>query len=154
LWRSFVAKPRDTARVSKADIDVISDQFAAVNERDFERAMSHYADDVVLVMPPGDVRSGRFEGKPAVGRWFGEWFQAFDRDYRFEIDETREIGDLIFVHATHGGHGRASGVEVRDDSSYLYRVRGGKIAYCEMYWERDDALEAAGSPEGSQSEVE
>jgi hypothetical protein len=40
--------------VSERDIDVVLDQFDSVNERDFERAMGHYADDVVLIVPPAE----------------------------------------------------------------------------------------------------
>jgi ketosteroid isomerase-like protein len=130
--------------VSKADIDVVVDQFEAVNERDFARAMDRYADDVVLVVHPSfGLEVGTAEGKEAVGRWFGEWFRTFAPDYRFEIDETREIGDAIFIHANHSGRGRASGVEVRDETSYLYWVRDGRVARVEIFGTRDDALGAA-----------
>jgi uncharacterized protein len=140
--------------VSEKDIQVIRDQFAATNERDFERAMELYADDVVLVVPGPGIQSGRFEGKQAVGAWFGDWLGTFEPDYRFEIDEAREIGDLIFIHATHGGRGRVSGAEIRTESSYLYRVRGGKIDYLEFYWERAEALKAAESPGRSEGETD
>ena len=128
--------------MSELDIEVVRDQFEAVNERDFERAMDHYAEDVVLIVPV-EPNPGTYRGKEAVGRWFGEWFQVFGRDYRFQIDEAREVGEVIFIHAKHGGHGRSSGVEVRGESSYLYRVRDGKVARVELYWERADALAAA-----------
>jgi ketosteroid isomerase-like protein len=140
--------------VSDPDIEVVRDIFAATNERDWARAMSHYAADVVLVIPGTGLRSGRFEGKQAVGDWFGDWFRTFDRDYRFDIDEARKIGDLIFIHAKHGGRGRASGVEVHSESSYLYRVRDGKIVYVEFHWDRAAALAAAESPGRSESEVD
>jgi ketosteroid isomerase-like protein len=133
--------------VSEQDIEVVRDQFKATNERDFERAMALYADDVVLVVPPGEgivVNPGTYEGKEAVGRWFGDWFQAFGRDYHFDIDEAREIGDLVFIHATHRGTGRASGVEVHGENSYLYRVRDGKVVGVGFYATREDALAAVG----------
>lgn len=134
--------------MSEHDIEVIRDQFAAVNERDFERAMSHYADDVVLVVRGDFVANpGTYEGKEAVGGWFGDWFQAFGRDYRFEIKEARDLGGLIFIYAMHGGSGRASGVEVRGANSYLYRVRDGKVTRVEFYATRAEALEAAGVAE-------
>ena len=131
--------------MSEQDVQVVRDQFEAVNARDFARAMELYADDVVLVVPRAeDVPSpGSYEGKEAVGRWFGDWFQAFDRDYHFEIDEARMIGDRVFIHATHRGHGRASGVEVRWELSYLYRVHAGKVAHVEIYPCREEALAAA-----------
>jgi ketosteroid isomerase-like protein len=134
--------------VSEEDVDVVRDQFAAVNERDFERAMGHYADDVVLdVSRDFGANWGTYEGKEAVGNWFGDWFQVFGRDYRFEIDEARPIGERIFIHATHGGHGRTSGAEVRAETSYLYRVRNGKIVSVEIHGRREAALAAAGTAE-------
>ena len=134
--------------MSEQDVEVVRDQFDAVNERDFERAMALYADEVVLVARGEAVPNpGTYEGKEAVGKWFGDWFQAFGRDYRFTIHEARELGDLIFIHATHGGSGRASGVEVRGENSYLYRVEDGKVARVEFYATRSEALEAAGVAE-------
>jgi ketosteroid isomerase-like protein len=135
--------------VARSDIDVVVDQFEAVNERDFSRAMSHYAEDVVLMVPPAESapEPGLFEGKEAVGGWFGNWFQSFDRDYHFEIDEARMIDDQVFIHARHGGRGRTSGIEVRGELSYLYRVREGKVARVEIYPTREEAFEAAGAAE-------
>jgi ketosteroid isomerase-like protein len=128
--------------MSERDVDVVRDQFEAVNERDFERAMSLYAEDVVLVATWG-LDSGTYEGKEAVGRWFGNWFKAFASDYHFEVDEAREIGDAILLNARHGGRGRSSGAEVSGENAYLYWVRDGKVSRVEMYERREDALRAA-----------
>jgi ketosteroid isomerase-like protein len=133
--------------VAEQDVEIVCDQFAAVNERDFERAMNHYADDVVLVVAKGGPEPGTYEGKETVGRWFGNWFQAFAPDYRFDIDDARSLGDVIFLHARHGGRGRASGAEVWGELSYLYQVQNGKVARVEIYPTRDEALAAAGVTE-------
>lgn len=131
--------------VAQEDIDVVRDQFEAVNERDFERAMGHYAEDVVLVVHPGfGLETGTFEGKQAVGEWFGQWFRAFDAGFRFEIDEARDLGDVIFLHATFGGVGRSSGAAVHSEAAYLYEVQGGKVTRAQIFKTREDALEAAG----------
>ena len=45
--------------MSESGIDVLRDQFAAVNERDFPRAMGHYAEDVVLII----THAGGVKGK-------------------------------------------------------------------------------------------
>jgi ketosteroid isomerase-like protein len=131
--------------VSQADIDVVVDQFEAVNERDFQRAMDRYAEGVVLVVPPAESapEPGTYEGKEAVGQWFGNWFQSFAPDYHFDIDESRMIGDQVFIHARHGGSGRTSGIEVRGELFYLYRVRNGEVIRVEIYPTRQQALEAS-----------
>jgi len=132
--------------MSEQDIQVLRDQFEAVNRRDFERAMELYADDVVLVVPAEVlVNPGTYEGKEAVGGWFGDWFRTFDRDYRIEIEEARPIGDLVFMHARHDGQGRASGAEVRREFFYVYGIRDGRVTRVEFYATREDALKAAES---------
>jgi ketosteroid isomerase-like protein len=132
----------------EADIAIVRDQFEAVNERDFQRAMDHYAEDVALVVHPGfGLETGTFEGKQAVGEWFGQWFRAFGTGFRFEIDEAREIGDVILLHANFGGVGRSSGAAVHSEAAYLYEVRGRKIVRAQIFKTRDDALDAAGAAE-------
>jgi ketosteroid isomerase-like protein len=141
--------------VSLQDIELVRAQFEGVNARNFEGAMGLYADDVVLVVHSSfGLETGTFEGKEAVGDWFGQWFQIFSPDYRFRIEEAREIGEVIFIHAKHGGRGRTSGVEVRDETSYLYSVRSGRVVRVELFGERDEALQAASLPEWSKGETD
>jgi ketosteroid isomerase-like protein len=136
--------------VSQADVDVVLDQFAAVNERDFGRAMDHYAEEVVLLVEEGFLNTGTFEGKQAVGEWFGDWFRAFGTDYSFEITDARDLGGgLVFVFAHAGGSGRASGAEVYGEIAYLYRVADRKVARVQLFPTQEKALEAASLPEWS-----
>jgi len=114
------------------NIDVVRDQYVAVNERDFERAMSHYADDVVLVVRGRGITSGTFEGRDATGEWFGDWFRTFDRDSRFEIRELDEREDgSVRLAADFEGRGRASGARVKGTVVWEYRFRDGKIVHLE-----------------------
>jgi ketosteroid isomerase-like protein len=142
--------------VSQPDVDVVLDQFAAVNERDFERAMDRYAVDVRLFASPASgPKAGVFEGKEAVGEWFGDWFRTFAPGYRFEVEEARELDSgVIFIFATHGGKGRMSGVEVRGETGYLYRVRKGKVIQVGFYAGREEALEAAALPAWSGAQTD
>jgi len=131
--------------MAREGVQVVLDQFAAVNERDFERAMSLYADDVELVVDSrAFLESGTFEGREAVGEWFGNWFRTFERDYRFEIEEARDLGDAVLLVASHHGRGRTSGAEVHGRNGYLYRVRDGGIVRVEVYPGRAEALKASG----------
>jgi ketosteroid isomerase-like protein len=131
--------------MSRENVEVVCDQFAAVNERDFPRAMSHYAEDVELVVDPDAfLECGTFEGREAVGQWFGDWFATFEPGYHFDIEEARDLGDLVLLIASHHGRGRTSGVEVHGQTGYLYRLRGGKVVRVELYPSRRQALEAAG----------
>jgi ketosteroid isomerase-like protein len=107
---------------------VLRDQYAAVNERDWDRAMSHYADDVTLIVTGSGIRAGTFEGKEAVGRWYGDWMGTFDRDLHFEITTLEELDDgSVVLIADHRARGRASGVELEEPIAWQYRLSDGKI---------------------------
>ena len=134
--------------MSEKNLEVIRDQYAAVNERDWDRAMGHYAEDVELVVPTGGIRGGTFRGLDAVGEWFGDWLSSFASDARFDLKEVTELADGgVLVVADHHARGRASGVEVRGDVVWVYRLRDGKITQVQAYDSRADALEAAGDQE-------
>ena len=136
-------------------VEVIREQYGATNDRDFERAMTYYADDVVLVVEDGFLSTGTFEGREAVGEWFGDWFRAFASDYRFTIDVIRELRPgLVFLTATYGGTGRTSGVEVTDQRSYLYRVEDGKITRVQLFVSPEGATEAVSLPEWSGAQTD
>jgi ketosteroid isomerase-like protein len=139
-----------------SNVDVVREQFEATNARDFARAMDFYADDVVLVIGEGwGITAGRFEGKTAVGEWFGDWFRQFADDYRFEIVEARELGGgVVFLDAKHGGSGRASGVTIGSESGYLYRVANGKIIQVQLFSTPAEALEGASLPEWSDPQTD
>lgn len=132
--------------MSKQNVDIVVRLFEDTNARDFAAVMDAYADDVVLVLQ-GDVApdgEGVVVGKKAVGDWFGDWFRAFDADYYFQIDETRDWGDQVLMVATHHGRGRASGAPVAQRAAWIYTLRDRKVVRCDAYRDRAQALEAAG----------
>jgi ketosteroid isomerase-like protein len=130
--------------MSRENVEIVKDHYAATNERDFRRAMGHYADDVELQVPPG-IRGGTFRGRKAVGDWFGEWFRTFDRDARFDIREITEIGDDgVLVVAKHRASGRGSGVSVEGLFIWSYRLSASKITHVKGFDSQEQALEASG----------
>jgi len=132
------------AEMPPKDVHVVLDQYSATNDGDFERAMGYYADDVELVVhPDAFIEHGTFSGRTAVGRWFAGWFTTFEPGYHFDIDEATELGDRVLLVASHHGTGKASGLEVRGRTAYLYTVSDGKIERVELYPTREAALAAA-----------
>ena len=57
-------------------------------------------------------------------------------------------GDEVAVSVTrHRGRGRESGIEMDFEVFYVQRGRDGKLARLEMFFSREQALEAAGLQE-------
>jgi ketosteroid isomerase-like protein len=134
--------------MSQENVDVVREYFAVVNDGDFPRVMAFYAEDVELIIPADAfLDPGTFSGREAVGRWFGDWFRTFRRGYHFDLDEVRDLGELVFAAVTHGGLGKASGAEVHATMNYLFGIRDGRIARLELFSDRSEALNAAGAPE-------
>jgi ketosteroid isomerase-like protein len=137
--------------VSHENVEVVVKQFHDTNARDFAAVMAAYAEDVTLVFH-GEVGplSSTATGKAAVGEWFGDWFRQFAPDYRFDIKESRGVGDRVFILASHHGRGRGSGVPVAERWAYVYTVRMGKVSRVELWNDRNAremALEAMGLAE-------
>ena len=39
-------------------------------------------------------------GKSEAVAWLADWFSRFDRNYRFQIDESLDLGDRVLVVTT------------------------------------------------------
>src|ERR1700680_3656336 len=114
-----------------------------MNRRDWAAVMAPYDEEVVLVVHESvGPDAGTFRGREAVGRWFGDWFLAFAKDYRFELEEARAVGDRVLTLARHQGHGRSSGADVEMVNAHVFSVRAGKVVQLELYGSRADALKA------------
>ncbi len=113
--------------------------------------MGLYADDVVLVVSDGwGITPGTYEGRSAVGEWFGDWFRAVRARLPLRVTETRDLGGgVVFLWRSMAAQGRASGAAVGGESGYLYRVVDGKITRLQLFVAPVEALEAAALPEWS-----
>jgi ketosteroid isomerase-like protein len=84
-------------------------------------------------------------GHDGVREYTAVLFEAID-DYRMVPEEFIDAGgDQVLVSSREGGRGRGSGAEVMSQpTAHLWTLVGGKAIRMQSYWDRDDALEAAG----------
>ena len=81
--------------------------------------------------------------REAMADWPSQW-----EDFRMELVEVLDAGADVYVSTTrHRGHGRESGIEMDFNVFYVHRLRDGKLARLEMFFSREQALEAAGLSE-------
>src|SRR6266699_336157 len=109
--------------MSQENVEVVLADFENVNRRDWAASIDAYDPDIVLVVSSSSgPDAGVIRGREAVGRWFGDWFRAFGKDYRFEVEEVRSVGDRVLAVVSHHGSGRASGAKVGQVTANLYTV--------------------------------
>jgi ketosteroid isomerase-like protein len=87
------------------------------------------------------------------GRWLGldelstamlDYLRAFS-DLRIEAERIIDLGgERVLVLTRQTARGKQSGVPIEHEFGDLFTLRGGKIVRCDSYWNRADALEAAG----------
>jgi ketosteroid isomerase-like protein len=84
-------------------------------------------------------------GHEGVRRYMAELDEVFE-GYRMVAEEFMDAGsDQVLVFTREGGRGRGSGAEVETHpTGHLWTLRGGNAIRLQSYWERSEALEAAG----------
>jgi ketosteroid isomerase-like protein len=79
------------------------------------------------------------------GMWSAvvEWLRSWQL-IRLEAEEFVELGDRVLVLTRQSGRGKHSGVLLDRELGDLFTFRDGKIVRLESYWNRDEAVRAAG----------
>jgi ketosteroid isomerase-like protein len=104
-----------------------------------------------------EIEFARFgsEAPDFTGEWRGieglrqatvEYLNVWE-DYRFEVERMDDLGDRVLVLEKQTARGRRSGAVISQDVGAILTLRDGLIVRWEYYWERADALEAAGVAE-------
>jgi ketosteroid isomerase-like protein len=90
--------------------------------------------------------AGEWHGIEGLRRATVEYLNVWE-DYQFEVERMIDLGDRVLILERHSARGRRSGADISQDVGTLLTLRDGLIVRWEYYWERADALEAAGVTE-------
>jgi ketosteroid isomerase-like protein len=90
--------------------------------------------------------AGEWHGLDGMRRATVEYLNVWE-DYRFEVERMINLGDRVLVLEKQTARGKRSGAIISQDVGTLLTLRDGLIVRWEYYWERAEALEAAGIKE-------
>jgi ketosteroid isomerase-like protein len=123
--------------------------FEAANRGDYEVTFGLYDRDIELIPPTGLVGLGdeaSYRGLEArisyEQNWRAEW-----GDFRYEPDELRDLGDRFLVIGYIRSSGLTSGAATDTDFANLFTLSAGRVIREQVFFNRADALEAAGLSE-------
>jgi ketosteroid isomerase-like protein len=132
--------------MSEADVEVVRSMLAAFHAGDADKALSHFASDVLVdaatLRPDIGMGKGHEHLAAVVNSWMGSW-----EDWHDEVEEIRDLGSAILVISLQRGRGRGSGIEVEARYALLYSVRDDQITTMRMYGSKAEALKAFGMSE-------
>ncbi len=86
-----------------------------------------------------------YNGVEGVREFLSSWLEAWDDDWRLELDEVHDAGnDKVVAIVSQYGRSKSAGVEVEMHLAQAWTFRGERYARMQMYSDPRDALEAAG----------
>jgi ketosteroid isomerase-like protein len=87
--------------------------------------------------------AGPISGMDAMRAYAQDWLDDFD-ELRFEAEELIDAGEEVVVVQRISGRAKASGIETDLRYAVVYTIRNDKIVRGREYFDRNEALEAAG----------
>jgi ketosteroid isomerase-like protein len=84
-----------------------------------------------------------YRGIDAIRKQHQGWFDSYP-DLRVEPLEIRCSGDRVFAWVRFTGHGASSGAPLQMELAHVGTWEGGELRKLEEYFDRAEALEAAG----------
>ena len=76
-------------------------------------------------------------------QFLGRLSEAWE-EFRWEPVEYHDAGDQVVVFIRMTARGRGSGMDLERDIAHLCDIRGGKLVRHETFFDRNEALAAAG----------
>ena len=132
--------------MSQENVEVVRKLIDAFNRGDMDAWLGFLSPEVVwesLALPGfRNVYRGRAEAR----EWIEQLLEVFD--FHLEIDEIRALSDdRVLMAASVRGRGRGSGLPLERQSWEVLLVADGLITRRQVFWTKDEALEAAGLSE-------
>jgi ketosteroid isomerase-like protein len=124
-------------------IEVLRAVGDAFNRRDIDATLAGFAPDAEWQQAREDPDATTLRGVDAIRRQLERWLEVYP-DLRIDALERIVASERVFVWVRIGGRGVASGIDVEMEEAYVYTLRNGRIARVEEYFDRDEALAAAG----------
>ena len=104
-----------------------------------------YADDVVFVRAGPD--GGEYHGIEGLSAAWRDFLSAW-QDFRVQAEGIVPGGRGVYALLLRlQARGKGSGVEIDAEVANVVRMRDGRIHQLEMFWDRAEALTAAGAHE-------
>ena len=132
--------------MSQENVEVVQRGFLAFNDGDVEGVLAEMDPSVEWYPTTDFVDIGPFRGHDGIRALMSLVFGAFD-EYRLEAEELFDAGDAVIAPVHQTGRGKGSGIEADVQYILVFKLSGGKAVRVESYYDRQDALRAAGMGE-------
>ncbi len=132
--------------MSEENVEIVRKVIDAFDRRDLDAWLGFLSPEVVWESLPLPGFRDVYRGRAEAREWRELLFEVID--YDLEIDELTALSDdRVLMAASGRGRGRGSGLPVERVSWEVFWLADGLITRRQVFWTRDEALEAAGLSE-------
>ena len=131
--------------MSRENVELARRFYDAVNRRDLDAWLEVTDADAELISILIAVEGG-YHGHAGFRRWWENVFDNFP-DYKIEVGEVRDVGNLTITAIRLLGHGSVSNAPIDQPLSQLIQWRQGKAVRVQSFRTEAEALEAVGLTE-------
>ena len=115
----------------------------AFNEEGWDGTLPFLDADFEFHEPPEQPGATVFQGPEAASKGWARWAENWTEQHS-EVKDVRELPDGRILIRTHQRLRGRDGIQVEQDSWNLFTLHNGKVLRWQCYWDRSNALEAAG----------
>ena len=130
--------------MSKENVESVHRVTAAINRHDIDAVLALTDPDVEFIPRLTEVDGGgSYRGHDGVRSWWETLFGVWP-DFKSEVEEVRDLGDVTVARVRMSGPGIASEVATAQTSWVVNEWRGGNAIWMRVFQGEAEALEAAG----------
>ena len=130
--------------MSQENVELVRRAYDAFNRRDLDALLALCHPDVEFISYAMQVEGGDpYRGYQGVRGWW-ESLLAVYPDFRADIEDVRDLGDLTITRVRMYGRGVESDAPMDQTVWQVARPRDGKVSEWRFFSSEAEALEAAG----------
>jgi ketosteroid isomerase-like protein len=130
--------------MSQENVELVYRVTAAINRRDLDAVLALSDPDIEFIPRILEVEGGgSYRGHDGVRSWWENLFGVFP-DFRSEVDEVRDLGDVTVARVRLIGQGMGSDAPTEQKSWVVTEWRDKKTIWWRTCISEAEALEAAG----------
>ncbi len=133
--------------MSQENVEQVHRMAAALNRQDIDAVLALTDPDVEFIPRLVEVDGGgSYRGHDGVRSWWENLFGVWP-DFKAEVDEVQDLGDVTVTRVRLSGQGIASEAATAQTSWVVTEWREGKTIWMRNFQSEAEALEAAGLSE-------
>ena len=130
--------------MTQSNTDLVREAFKRWNRDDHEWVLDHIHPEAVIDVVSAQLAEGApFRGHDGYRQWMATMQESFER-WESHAESFRDQGDNVIVLGQQHLRGRGSGIELEQQTGWIFEVHDGKITRFQAFFSHEEALAAGG----------